>query len=58
MPENKNNNASLYGQCQIYSTEPMTCPLCRKEVTPGVGHYCEIRNGKTSVDGKKVPNGK
>lgn len=49
---------TIYGQCEIYSTEPMTCPLCKQPVAPNVGHYCEIRNGQTTVIEKKVTNGK
>lgn len=49
---------NIYAQCQIYSTEPMKCPLCRQEIAPNVGHYCEIRNGQTTVVEKKVLDGK
>lgn len=45
---------TMYGQCQIFSNVPMDCPLCGQAITTNVGHYCEIRHGQTTVDGKKV----
>ncbi len=48
---------ATFARCQILTTiEGQKCPLCDRELVPSVAHYCELRNGKLSVDGE-VPNG-
>ena len=30
-----------YGQCELFSTEPMVCPLCGVTVPANTPHRCE-----------------
>jgi hypothetical protein len=35
---------SSYANCTIFSTEPMTCPLCQKLVKANTVHRCEKKS--------------